>query len=49
MKRLEGKYVSGEKNGRWKRYYDDGQLMLEIDYKRGDERKLNGKTIKPKS
>lgn len=48
-KRLEGKYQSGEKNGRWKRYYEDGTLMLEIDYKRGTERKLNGKTIRPKA
>ena len=49
FKRLEGKYVSGEKNGRWKRYHPDGQVILEIDYKRGTERKLNGKTIKPKA
>ena len=43
----EGKYDSGMKEGDWKKYNADGQLILTILYKNGIEFKYDGFKFKP--
>lgn len=45
-KRLEGKYQLGVKVGDWKRYGEDGLLLLTIRYNNGVVERLNGKKVK---
>jgi len=47
-KMLEGKYAAGVKQGEWKRYYGDGQVMVTIEYRDGEERKIDGFKLKEK-
>ena len=37
-----GTYSVGKKDGTWKKYYDDGKLLLSITYKEGFEIEYNG-------
>ena len=43
---LEGKYVSGVKEGEWRRYNDDGTILISIEYKSGIEDKVDGVKMK---
>jgi len=46
-KMLEGKYVSGMREGRWYRYNKMGEKVLEIEYRAGKEYRIDGKKMKP--
>lgn len=48
-KKLEGKYVTGVKEGEWHRYNEDGLLILTILYENGVDKKLNGVKVKPEN
>jgi antitoxin component YwqK of YwqJK toxin-antitoxin module len=43
----EGKYDNGEKEGEWKKFNEEGLIILTIQYKRGVEYKVDGYKIKP--
>ncbi len=45
-KMLEGKYQMGEKEGDWKRYNREGEVLLTIRYKEGEPVRLDGKKVK---
>lgn len=32
---FKGKYIKGQRNGRWNFYYDNGNIRAEINYKNG--------------
>lgn len=42
----EGSYAYGEKDGLWKKYDENGLLKITIDYKDGEEYKIDGQKIK---
>ncbi len=48
-KMLEGSYEAGQREGEWKRYDVNGLEILKIYYESGNEVRLNGIKIKPKS
>jgi len=43
----EGKYDNGEKEGEWRKFNEEGMIILTIQYKRGIEYKVDGYKIKP--
>ena len=43
----EGKYESGMKEGEWKKFNENGEVILTILYKNGVEFKLDGVKFKP--
>lgn len=45
---LEGEYVGGLREGEWSRYDVTGLEILSIEYRDGNEFKINGRKIKPK-
>ncbi len=42
----EGSFAYGEKDGTWKKYDEKGVLLISIDYKDGEEYKIDGKKFK---
>lgn len=42
----EGNYAYGEKDGIWKKYNEDGTLKITIDFKNGEEFKIDGQKFK---
>ena len=46
LKKEEGKYKNGEKNGEWNIYNKKGELIITYLYKNGDEFKRDGVKIK---
>jgi hypothetical protein len=42
---MEGKYSSGLRVGTWKKYDEEGLMILNIKYKGGREVKINGKRV----
>ncbi len=47
-KMLEGKYEMGLKDGDWKRYNEQGIIMLTITYKEGADKRVDGKRLRIK-
>lgn len=45
-KMLEGRYESGVKEGEWKRYKRDGTILITIEYRAGNEIKVDGQRMK---
>ncbi len=46
-KKWDGKYENGEKEGEWRKFDEEGKVVLTIYYRRGVEYKLDGNKIKP--
>ena len=49
VKMLEGEFVSGVKEGEWIRYNRDGSIFVTIEYRSGQEVKVDGFKLKIKS
>ena len=45
--KLTGKYNAGEKEGEWKKFNKEGDVILSIKYKNGLEYKIDGLKIRP--
>jgi hypothetical protein len=43
----DGKYSSGRKNGEWRRFDEDGEIILRSTFESGIERRLEGVKILP--
>lgn len=49
QKMLEGKYISGVKDGEWRRYNQYGTILISIEYNSGQEVKVDGVKMKESS
>ncbi len=47
LRKTYGKYLGGEKHGKWKTYNTKGELIQEIEYKRGEIYKIDGFKVSP--
>ncbi|MBM78024.1 MAG: hypothetical protein CL846_06040 [Crocinitomicaceae bacterium] len=47
-KKEEGSFLRGEKNGDWKKYNEEGTLIITTQYKNGEEYKIDGLKINRK-
>jgi antitoxin component YwqK of YwqJK toxin-antitoxin module len=43
---VEGKYINGVKTGDWKRYNEQGIIVLTIRYTDGKTERIDGKKLK---
>jgi len=46
-RKLIGNYEAGSKQGDWRRYNEQGVLLLTIDYDQNKDDRINGKKVKP--